>query len=246
MGSKLWWLGILGVVSLWGESSWYDQKLEGWYYFEEAEAKQAEKPVSLDEAEEVLEIEKHQLRKLLSLALLQPTQENVEQYITHQKRWLDQSALFSATWGKVLLEKPMLGDFLSNPTTNYGIHAKRELDMKKRQSFLQELSKTYFLVFFFRGKDPLSEKAAEMAEIFSRVHGWNLRAVSLDGLKTKGLEVVEIDKGMSLKLGVEAVPAFFVVNPFEETAIPVGAGLISMSELEQNIEAQMSAKAVNE
>lgn len=240
-------LGILlGLSSLHADPSWYDQKLEGWYYFEDSKRREEKKPSTLEEAEEVLESEKTNLRKLMALALLEPTSENVENYVKEQKRWLDQSARFANSWGKILLEKPFLGDFLVNPTTNYGILAKREVDLKKRKSLLQDLSRTSFLLFFFRGKDPFSEKAGEMAELFAKVHGWKLKAVSLDGQGTKSISSFEIDKGLSKNLGVQAAPSFFVVNPFEEKAVPVGAGLISMSELEQNIEAQLSPEGINE
>ena len=129
--------------------------------------KMKKSPPTLDEAEEVLELEKRHLKKLLSFALLVPTPENVENYLEKQNRWVNQSAKFADTWGKVLLQKPNLGDFLINPTTNYGVLAKRDADLTKRKALLQKLSKTCFLLFFFRGKDPFSEKAAEIGNLFA-------------------------------------------------------------------------------
>lgn len=228
-------------------TSWYDQKLEGWYYFQEQGIEEAkEKPTSLDEAEEVLEFEKRQLRKLLSLALLVPTSENVENYMREQNRWVNQSTQFSDVWGKVLLQKPALGDFLLNPTTNYGVLAKRDADLNKRKELLQDLSKKCFLMFFFRGKDSFSEKAAEISNLFASLNHWTVKAISLDGHGVKNLKDFEIDKGISQNMGVEATPSFFVVNPFENKAFPVGAGLISVSDLEQNIEIQLEAEIQDE
>lgn len=228
-------------------TSWYDQKLEGWYYFQELESEEVkEKPASLDEAEEVLELEKRHLKKLLSLALLVPTSENVESYLREQNRWVNQSAQFADTWGTVLLQKPFLGDFLLNPTTNYGVLAKRDADLNKRKELLQSLSKTCFLLFFFRGKDPFSEKAAEIGNLFASLNHWTVKAISLDGHGAKNLKDFEIDKGISQNIGVEATPSFFVVNPFENKVFPVGAGLISVSDLEQNIETQLEGEALDE
>lgn len=237
MGFKaICFLCYLGVLQA---TSWYEQKLEGWYYFQEFESEETkENPTSLDEAEEVLELEKRQLRKLLSLALLVPTAENVESYLREQNRWVNQSARFADTWGTVLLQKPFLGDFLLNPTTNYGVLAKRDVDLNQRKELLQDLSKTCFLLFFFRGKDPFSEKAAEIGHLFASIHQWTVKAISLDGHGAKNLENFEIDKGLSRNIDVEATPSFFVVNPFENKVFPVGAGLISVSDLEQNIETQ--------
>lgn len=228
-------------------STWYDQKLEGWYYFQEKESEEVkEKSPSLDEADEVLEIEKRQLKKLLSLALLVPTPENVENYLLEQNRWVNQSTQFADTWGKVLLQKPILGDFLLNPTTNYGVLAKREVDLNKRKKLLHELSNTCFLLFFFQGKDPFSEKAAEIANLFASLNHWKVKAISLDGRGVQNLKDFEIDKGISQNIGVEATPSFFVVDPFENKVFPVGAGLISVSDLEQNIEMQFVGETQDE
>jgi hypothetical protein len=137
------------------------------------------------------------------------------------------------------LEKPFLGDFLANPTSNYGILAKREFDLNKRKDLMQKLSSEYFLLFFFRGKEYSSEKTAEVASLFGSINGWKVKAVSMDGLGTKGLSDFEVDKGLSKNMGVDVTPCMFIVNPKDNTVFPVGAGLISVSEIEQNIESQI-------
>lgn len=231
---------LIAIRMIHGESSWYEQKLEGWYYFEEQNKTEDSPPVrSLDEAEELVELENRMLKKLLALALINPTESNVENYIRSQKRWIDQSAQFAATWEKVLLEKPVLGDFLVNPTTGYGIIEKRDFELNQRKLFLQETSKTHFLLFFFRGNDPFSEKAAEVAMLFANINQWKIRAVSLDGAGIKIIPSYEIDKGISQNIGVQSTPSFYVIDPSENRVVPVGAGLISVSDLEKNIELQL-------
>lgn len=221
------------------EASWYDQKLEGWYYFEDQQSP-AEKPaLTPEEAEELLDAEKHKLKQLLSLAIIAPTKDNVEKYIRHQRRWIQQSNTFAQSWGKILLDHPELGEFLNTPTSTYGILAKRAHDLKRRMELLQTLSKNYFLLFFFKGQDPLAQKVAEVAQLFAATNGWKYRAVSLDGIGLPQLKKFELDKGISQAFGVQASPSLFIVNPTENQAYPVGAGLISVSELEANIETQL-------
>ena len=240
---KILLLFLASLRVLQADAPWYDQKLEGWYYFEE----KAEKPpLNAHEAECILELEKVVLKKMLSLALLDPTTENVESYISAQKQVLDQSSNFAATWGKVLLEKPFLGDFLANPTSNYGILAKREFDLKKKKALMQKLSKEYFLLVFFRGKEYSSEKAAEVASLFGSTNGWKVKAISLDGIGTPGLTDFEVDKGLSVNMGVQVTPSMFIVNPKENKAFPVGAGLISVNEIEQNIENQLKGEEIDD
>jgi conjugal transfer pilus assembly protein TraF len=220
-------------------ASWYDQKLEGWYYFEDQQSPAEKPPLSHEEAEEFLDAEKHKLKQLLSLAIVSPTKDNVENYIRHQRRWIQQSNTFAQSWGKILLDHPELGEFLNTPTSSYGILAKKAHDLKRRVELLQTLSKNYFLLLFFKGQDPLAQKVAEVAQLFAATNGWKYRAVSLDGVGLSQLKEFEVDKGLSQTFRVQASPSLFIVNPTENQAYPVGAGLISVSELEANIETQL-------
>ena len=83
--------------------SWYDQKLEGWYYFEDPSISRSEEKLTPEQADEVILVESRKLKQLLSLALVSPTPENVEHYIRAQRGWIQKSALFSQAWGKLLL-----------------------------------------------------------------------------------------------------------------------------------------------
>lgn len=86
---------MIAWFALLASASWYDQKMEGWYYFEDAEKQQN---ISPEEAEEAMSAEREYLKELLSLAVLVPTQDNVANYIREQKRWSEQSTLFANAW----------------------------------------------------------------------------------------------------------------------------------------------------
>lgn len=233
---KLLFISLMPVISF---ASWYDQKLEGWYYFEDLRSTQEKPPLTPEDADEYIVTESLKLKQLLSLAIIAPTTENVKKYIRAQRRWVLQSSTFAQTWGKTLLEHPELGEFLTTPTSSYGILAKRDHDLQQRKALLQKLSQSHFLLFFFNGNDPLSPKAAEVAQLFASTNGWNYKAVCLDGKGLPSLKDYEIDKGISKLFKVQAAPSFFIVNPTNNQVYPVGAGLIAVSELEQNIEIQL-------
>lgn len=227
---------ILSPMFLCSESSWYDQKLEGWYYFEDSDSKEERKnQLTPEEAENLLEEQKRHLHQLLSLALIQPSSENVENYIRNQRYLLNQSDRFAETWGTVLLHNPLLGDFLSTPTTNYGVLAMKELELNKKKQILKHISAEYFLLFFFRGNDPLSDTVAEVVKLFASTNNWKYKAVSLDGKGIPSITNFEIDHGLSTKLGVQVTPSLYIVDPNQNWVFPVGAGLVSVSEIEQNI-----------
>ena len=219
--------------------SWYDQKLEGWYYFEDKPSDQENTPANPEEADQRIAIESIKLKKLLSLALINPSPKNVEAYMRAQRLWIQQSNTFAQAWGNVLLEHPELGEFLTTPTSSFGILAKRALDVLKREELLRKASENYFLLFFFKGRDPMSSKVAEVVQLFASTNGWKYKAVSLDGQGTPLLKEFEIDKGISQNLGAQVSPSLFIINPTNNQVYPVGAGFISVSELEMNIENQL-------
>ena len=223
--------------------SWYEQKLQGWYYFEEVkEDDKVKKELSPEDAHTYLEEKKIELKHLLSLAIVAPTPQNIERYMHVQKLLLKQSALFAEGWGKVLLANPSLGDFLENPTSSYGILAKKALEQQQTAEFLEKYSDKYFLLFFFKGKDPLSSLAYEVVKLFGSLHRWKVKAVSLDGISVPGIPDFKIDAGIGEKMHVKDAPSLFAVNPVSKKAFPVGAGMISVTEIEKNIRIQLTSE----
>ena len=180
---------------------WYEQKMQGWYYFEE-EGEQKALTCDSEEAQELLEEEKQRLNALLASAVLFPTPENVEQYKKEHDRWHAQSSQFANTWQEV---------------------EKRGVE----EDICQTLSDRYFLLFCFKGKDPISKTAAESAKAFCERHGWKLKALSLDGVGIEGIDY-EIDQGMSVKLNVETAPSFYAIDPVEQHVVHLSTRSFSL------------------
>ncbi|NNM43651.1 MAG: conjugal transfer protein TraF, partial [Chlamydiae bacterium] len=101
-------------------SSWYEKKLEGWYYFEDLKEREENKNLTPEKAEKEIFVKAQKLNQLRSLAILVPSEHNVLQYLQAQKLLIDQSSHFASSWEKVLLSYPELGSFLETPTSSYG------------------------------------------------------------------------------------------------------------------------------
>ncbi len=200
-------LMMLSALNLgFASADWYARKLEGWYYFQEGDTQDTETPYCPEDALAILEEEKVKLQEALSLALLAPTQENIKNYVSESQRHLDRSAEFANAWGKALSEK---------------------------SPHLKPLSKTHFLLFCFRGQDPLSAKAAETATLFAKKNGWILKAVSLDGAGVESLESYECDQGIAKALDIRSTPSFYVVAPAQNKVILIGVNSASVPDLER-------------
>jgi conjugal transfer pilus assembly protein TraF len=184
---------------------WYEQKLEGWYYFQE---KEKERELTPEEANEIVSEERENLQALRALAILIPTEENVSRYIEAERQWSDQSSRFAETWAQV-----------SEPAT---------------EDPFSQIGERAFLLMCFNGEDPSSISAAETAEAFAKLHGWKWKAISLDGKMIPGL-TAEKDRGISQALDVTEVPAFFIIDLEGNQIYPVGEGTMPLEELENKI-----------
>jgi F plasmid transfer operon protein len=98
---KFFFLAIVNLASQ--EPNWYSRSLEGWYYFQEEDASRID-PTSPEEAAEVLEAEQRRLKEILSIAVLQPSRENIKIYIAESNRQTARSAQFADAWDRIELE----------------------------------------------------------------------------------------------------------------------------------------------
>ena len=94
-------INLLLCASIYGEETWYSGKLEGWYYFQGAEEQEEMVVTAPEEAYAMLEEEKRKVQEDLSLAILQPTKENVQRYVEGEEKMKQKSAVFADVWGEI-------------------------------------------------------------------------------------------------------------------------------------------------
>ncbi|MCB1116869.1 MAG: conjugal transfer protein TraF, partial [Chlamydiia bacterium] len=107
---------------------WYKRKYEGWYFYEEKNQKKSNRPekITPEKAPEIVKGIRKKLEELLSMAILDPTQENVRNYMQEQQKWVSQSSAFAKTWSDVILNHPILAD--RTPITQSGIRANEDYE----------------------------------------------------------------------------------------------------------------------
>lgn len=66
----------------------------------------------------------------------------------------------------------------------------------------------------------------------------HMKILSWDGETLEQYPLPLIDHGFSKRIRCDAYPAFYMVNPYEDWVVPVGAGLLSVTQLKQNTEQQ--------
>ncbi len=258
--------GILGIFFLFLlisnplslQAGWLERKAEGWAWYEDSEKQKknlpsplvlsspldstpilTEKEASLSAAEQAAQIKKG-LEEKLAQAVLYPTEENISLYMQEQQKWVEQSALFSKLWAKILLQKPHLDTTLEFPVSQYGIQLVKQLQQEERVRLMQRLSQEYGLFFFYEGQSQISQTFALVVQEFAHKYNWQILAISKDGILLEGFSHNYLDNGTIQKLNVEIFPSLFLVNPSTEDVRPISFGLSSVDRIESNIELQFS------
>lgn len=224
------------------EATWIDRKAEGWAWYENKVEQKAriERSQEIKTAQMQISEAKMLLEMKLAEAMIDPTEQNVMEYMVEQKKWLHQSASFARVWGKVLLQNPELDHTTSSPVTQYGIQLKNEIENENIQLLIGNLAKEHGLFFFYEGKCKISQGLAKVVQLFANKYSWNVVAVSIDGTILPEFQNSRLDNGISKQMGISVLPALFIVNPTEKVATPVAYGFVSVDQIEERIMLQFN------
>lgn len=249
---------VLGQSFMYAEQNrWLERKAEGWFWYEDrakkedkAEAEERKQlpasslvdtnvnPPALTATEQLASIRK-ELEDKLAEAILRPTDENVAAYMQMQHVWINQSAQFSQAWVKNLLQHPELDGRLTDfPVTQYGVQVQKQIVKEEREARIQEIAKSHGLFFFYEGKHKVSQAFAWVVKEFARKYNWQVIAISCDGEYLAEFDYQQLDTGIRQRLGVQALPALFLVEPQRQIALPIGYGLLAIDQMETNIDLQ--------
>ncbi len=220
-----------------------ETKAKGWHWYNEAYFlarskkghKKAETKNKVPKKENTAVEQILILRKIVdetkAKAILYPTVENLREYIMLQNYVVNQATLFGHVWQKTLLEYPELDFSIMHPNQNAAQHIVQGEEIKKEEAAVREYSKTFGLLFFYRGNNPLDEAFATTVQDFSSTYGITLIPVTVDGKSLPIFKESRINQGQAEKLKIKFFPALILVDPTLQKAIPLNYGFISYTGL---------------
>ena len=179
------------------------------------------------------EILKKKGEEVLSRAMENPTIQNVKAYIDHNNLMIKLSENFSIAWQKALMIYPELQSPVPTSDADKDIYFR--VESEKEKDVLYELSREAGLFFFYSASCPYCERQAKHLKRFlSEYPLFIVKPVTMDGGVFEEFPETVPDNGISLKLGVEKVPAIFLAFPpdrFER----ISAGLLTAEELKRRL-----------
>lgn len=170
--------------------------------------------------------------------VLDPTPENVETYMRLQKQWVDNSAFMTSQWKRVVWANPDLDPSVEWPTSQLGRQKERELERAAEQKSIAETKDRYGIFYFGAGDCDFCAVYEQILVGFADRYGVTILPVSTDGKPLKGFEAYQIDTGQRASMGIaDVTPALALFDSATGDVIPVGYGMLTISELEYRIRA---------
>jgi conjugal transfer pilus assembly protein TraF len=171
------------------------------------------------------------LEALKDRAVMDPSEQNIKEYIAAQQYVFEKGAVFSDTWRRVVWTNPELDYALRRPVNNTAIRAYDQVQDQKEFANLKKLGQEHGLMFFFRSDCPYCHKMAPTLKQLAQKFGIEILPVSLDGPGLPDFPNPKVNAGQAKALRVERVPALFIASRKTKDIAPVGYGVMSQAEI---------------
>ena len=214
---------------------------EGWFWYRDppVAAPQPAPPASKPPRELVeFEAMQKRLEDLKRIAVMNPSDANLTAYMRYQRLVMDKSERFAERWQRLVWTVPELDYGLTGrPTNALAINVFDEQQRDRQAQAIRSLASTHGLVFVFRGDCPHCHRFAPILKRFEQEFGFTVLAISMDGRAIPEYPNARPDNGMAARLNATAVPALYLTAPATRHIVPVGFGVMSMTDLVERIAA---------
>ncbi len=219
--------------------NFWDTPAGGWHWYQDPpdDKRAADNSASSSLADPVAAMDAlhHQVKQSLDLAVLNPTLDNVKNYISLQNQIGERAQHFSEVWRTVLLNFPELDFSLQHPTNSMAKQVYLDQNHQQEDAAIQKLAAHSGLFFFYRSTCPYCQRFAPIVKDFSQRYHLTVIPITTDGISLPDFPDSRTDQGQAARLKVTMEPALFTVDPQSHRIIPVSYGLLSEDELRQRL-----------
>lgn len=235
-----WFLSFLLGINTVHASHFLNHHEEGWYWHNERVKRDKQEPKttlepSQSNPEKTWKLIGQMVEQSRARAILNPSVHNITQARRMQRLMVAQANLFSERWMLDLLLHPELDENLTNPNNSAGRTLYHEQNSLLKEKVIAQISQKSGLFYFYKGGEPYSERMAEVVRDFAKQHHMRLIPVAMGAQFSPLFPESQTDSGLARQMKVKHVPAVFAMNPYTQTMMPIAYGLVSQSELKENL-----------
>ena len=221
-----------------------ERKLGTWFYCNSEEAKRKarerarqQQPAASVPAVEQMEAITRQLDELKALAILEPTSENIVNYIRFQREQLDRASTFADVWSRAIWQNPDLDYTLERPVSTLAKQTWLEDRKFERQGSMEMLTQRYGVFYFYSSTCSACRTFSPVMRALSDNYGLEVLAVSMDGGPNEAFPNYVVDSGQYQRMGLQGgtVPALVLFDTQTKQPIPIGYGVMAADEVMQRI-----------
>ena len=228
----------------WEEDIWKSQD-RGFYYYEPEKEKETTPepqkfiPTPLSSFTTIEEV-KAEREKRLAAAVMNPTDENMASYLEVNHFVQEKSAFFADKYRRALWNNPQFDFTTENPAANFAqVLLKGERDQTKEKN-MHAIAKNWGLVYFFKDSCSYCKMQSPLIKMLADKFGFEILPISLDGIPNEHFPDALPDNGIGKKLtrdmGVQKVPALFIVNREQTESHLVSSGVLALEDMIHRIE----------
>jgi conjugal transfer pilus assembly protein TraF len=233
----IWFVMVWCLPSSAKADNFWEERAVGWHWYQDPEENQPISPDSTVTNDPIATMEAlhHQVQQTLDQAILNPTEDNIRQYIALQNQLGERAQHFAEVWKSVLLNYPELDFSLRHPTNNLAKQIDLDSTHQQENAAIQQFAQHNGLFFFYRSSCPYCQRFAPILKDFSSRYGLSVIPITTDGISLPEFPHSHSDQGQAARLKVTVEPALFTADPQTHRIIPVSYGLLSEDELRQRL-----------
>ena len=233
----IWFVMVWCLPSSAKADNFWEERAVGWHWYQDPEEGQPVSPDSTVTHDPIATMEAlhHKVQQTLDQAILNPTEDNIRQYIALQNQLGERAQHFADVWKSVLLNYPELDFSLRHPTNNLAKQIDLDSVRQQENAAIQQFAQHNGLFFFYRSSCPYCQRFAPILKKFSSRYGLSVIPITTDGISLPEYPHSHSDQGQAARLKVTIEPALFTADPQTHRIIPVSYGLLSEDELRQRL-----------
>lgn len=182
---------------------------------------------------------KKEVDNSLSIAYMNPTNENLKRYFELSNELKTKAAVFADAGQRFMWQNPELDYLQRYPQTDIGKRTQlAQYDVQVNQTLAEMVAQGWGILFFFKSDCPYCDQQIPILTMLQQKYRFPITPVSVDGGLIHGLENFEsplINRGQAQAFGISKTPSLLLANPQTGQTMLLSQGLQTFTELERRL-----------
>ena len=235
---------VILLISAPAGAKFFDHHAKGWFWYQTIPGEKLKRPnnryetkesVESKEASAQLKAQGERWQEALSVAIINPSEENMRSYLQLSKQINQQAQIFATRFKESIWQRPEFDYSLERPYLPAAIIAKNSKVIGEQEKSIKDLATRFGLIFFFKGSCPSCQQLAPVVGNLAQKYQFAIIPISLDEKPLKEFPLFKSDQFLAQRLKITQVPALVLLDPDTNMMAPIAYGYSDQVTIEQKI-----------